>query len=189
MLNSQRGMVVSKKKNTGQRKSKTKQQGILNRRNVTIALILAALIISSYFLFFNKSSEPEWVREGEVTFLNRETKQVLAKIEVEAAINPAERSQGLMYRTSMDEDKGMIFLFEQMEMQSFWMKNTLIPLDILFIDDKGVINTIHKNTVPYSERSLPSKQKSQFVVEVNGGYCNRHGIKEGDLIEYKLDMK
>jgi uncharacterized protein len=180
---------MSKKSSLYKKKSRTKQQSILNKRNIILVLILAAVLTAVYFLFIKKPGEPEWVKEGEVTFLNGDTKQQLSKIEVEAAINPAERSQGLMFRSSMDEDKGMIFLFERMEMQSFWMKNTLIPLDILFIDDKGVINTIHRNTVPYSERSLPSKQKSQFVIEVNGGYCYRHGIKEGDLIEYKLDMK
>lgn len=94
-----------------------------------------------------------------------------------------------MYRSEMDEGNGMFFIYEKMDMQSFWMKNTKIPLDILFIDNKGVINTIHKMTTPYSERSLPSKQKSQFVVEVNGGFCDRNGIQEGDLIEYMLEAK
>lgn len=160
------------------------------QRNIVIIAILAALIVSSYFLFFRKGSgEPQWVREGEVTFISKDTRQQIAKIEVEVASSPNERSQGLMFRSEMDENKGMLFLFEQMDWQSFWMKNTLIPLDIMFIDDKGVINTIHKNTVPYSETSLPSKQRSQFVVEVVGGFSDRHGIKEGDLIEYKLDPK
>lgn len=161
-----------------------------SQRNIIMIAILAALVISSYFLFFRKgSSEPEWVREGEVTFISRDTRQPITKIEIEAAVTPAERSQGLMYRSEMEEDKGMLFLFEKMDWQSFWMKNTLMPLDIMFIDDKGVINTIHKNTVPYSEKSLPSKQRSQFVVEVVGGFSDKHGIKEGDLIEYKLDPK
>lgn len=159
-------------------------------KKVLIALIPVAVFIAVYFLYIKKNTdEPEWVKEGEVTFISKDTRQKLARIDVEAAINPAERQQGLMYRTKMDEDKGMIFIFERDDMQSFWMKNTIIPLDIMFIDSKGVINTIHKNTIPYSEKPLPSKSKSQFVVEVNGGYCDRHGIKEGDLIEYKLDHR
>jgi hypothetical protein len=179
----------SSKKITGSKK-KNKKPSLVNQRNILVIAILAAMIVSSYFLFFRKSStEPQWVREGEVTFISKETRQQITKIEVEVASSPNERSQGLMFRSEMDEDKGMLFLFERMDWQSFWMKNTLIPLDIMFIDDKGVINTIHKNTVPYSERSLPSKQRSQFVVEVVGGYSDRHGIKEGDLIEYKLDPK
>jgi hypothetical protein len=159
-------------------------------RKILIALIPVLVFIAIYFLYIKKSSnEPEWVKEGEVTFISKDTRQKLAKIDVEVAINPTERTQGLMYRTKMEEDNGMLFIFERDDMQSFWMKNTIISLDILFIDSKGVINTIHKSTVPFSEKSLPSKGKSQFVVEVNGGYCDRHGIKEGDLIEYKLDQK
>lgn len=159
------------------------------RNIIIIAIVFIAVITVSYFLFFKKSSnEPQWIKEGEVTFLNKDTRQQLAKIDVEVARNSQERSQGLMFRTHMDEDKGMIFIFEQMDMQSFWMKNTIIPLDILFIDNRGIINTIHRNTVPYSEKSLPSKSKSQFVVEVNAGFCQRHSINEGDLIEYKLDI-
>jgi len=179
----------SSKKITGSKK-KNKKPSFVNQRNIIIIAILAAMIVSSYFLFFKKSSTgPEWVREGDVTFISKDTRQQVTKIEVEAAVTPAERSQGLMFRSEMDEDKGMLFLFEKMDWQSFWMKNTLMPLDIMFIDDKGVINTIYKNTVPYSEKSLPSKQKSQFVVEVVGGFSDRYGIKEGDLIEYKLDPK
>lgn len=159
-------------------------------KKALIALIPVVVFIAIYFLYIKKSSnEPEWVKEGEVTFVSKDTRQKLAKIDVEVAINPPERQQGLMYRSKMDEDKGMLFIFERDDMQSFWMKNTIIPLDIMFIDSKGVINTIHKNTVPFSERSLPSKSRSQFVVEVNGGYSDRHGIKEGDLIEYKLDHR
>ena len=159
-------------------------------KKVLIPAVLILIIIAVYFLYFKKSSnEPEWVREGEVTFLSRDTRQPLAKIEVEAAANPTERAQGLMYRSEMDENKGMLFIFEREDMQSFWMKNTILSLDIIFISSKGEINTIHPNTVPYSEKSLPSKSKSQFVVEVNAGYCQKYGIKEGDLIEYKLDPK
>lgn len=159
-------------------------------KKILIPVIPVLIFIAIYFLYIKKSTnEPKWVREGEVTFLSRDTRQQLANIEVETAVDPTERAQGLMYRSEMDENKGMLFVFEHENMQSFWMKNTILPLDIIFISSKGEINTIHSNTVPYSEKSLPSKSKSQFVVEVNAGFCQRHGIKEGDLIEYKLDPK
>ncbi len=179
--------MSQQKKNKG-KVQKNKKQTFWTQRNIIIIAVVLILVTASYFLFIRKTSnEPKWVKEGEVTFLSKDTRQHLAKIEVESAKTPVKRSQGLMYRTHMDEDKGMIFLFDHLDMQSFWMKNTVISLDIIFIDDKGVINTIHKKTTPYSEKSLPSKQKSQFVVEVNAGFCDSHGIKEGDLIEYKLD--
>lgn len=159
-------------------------------KKVLIALIPVIVFIFIYFFYIKKSTnEPVWVKEGEVTFLSKDTRSQLSSIDVEVAMTPAERSQGLMYRSKMEENHGMLFIFDRDEMQSFWMKNTIMPLDILFIDSKGVINTIHHNTVPYSEKPIPSKGKSQFVVEVNGGYCSRHGIKEGDLIEYRLDLK
>ena len=159
-------------------------------KKILIALIPVVVFVLIYFFYIkNSTDEPEWVKEGEVTFIGKDSRKPKGKIDVEVAMSPAERSQGLMYRSRMDDDKGMLFIFENDEMQSFWMKNTIIPLDILFIDSKGVINTIHSNTVPYSEKPIPSKGKSQFVVEVNGGYCSRHGIKEGDLIEYRLDLK
>lgn len=185
-------MAQKKSKTQSKLQSKKHQpKSFWSQRNVIILFLVLAVLTASYFLFFKKklSNEPQWVKEGEVTFLNKDTKQQLAKIEVEVANNPTERSQGLMYRSEMEENNGMLFIFDHMEMQSFWMKNTILPLDILFISDKGVINTIHRNTTPYSEASLPSKDKSQFVVEVNGGFCKKHNINEGDLIEYKLDTK
>lgn len=169
---------------------KNAKKSFWSTRNILIIVLLIVAVISSYYLLFRKTSnEPKWVKEGEVTFLSKDDRKQLAHIDVEVAANPTKRQQGLMYRSQMDEDNGMIFIFDKEDMQAFWMKNTLLPLDIIFIDSKGVINTIHKNTVPYSEKSLPSKLKSQFVVEVNAGYSDRHGIKEGDLIEYKLNKK
>ena len=175
-------------------KMKSKNKKLLQRtfwtqRNIIIIALFIIAVVASYFLFFKKFNEPQFVKEGEVIFLSKDTKLQLTKIDVEVAITPIEQSQGLMYRSEMDEGNGMFFIYEKMDMLSFWMKNTKIPLDILFIDNKGVINTIHKMTTPYSERSLPSKQKSQFVVEVNGGFCDRNGIQEGDLIEYMLEAK
>lgn len=168
-------------------KKKSVKPASFNKKYIVYVAAIILIIAAVYFLFIKKnSSEPQWVKNGEVTFINAQTRQVLAKIDVEAAITPAKRQQGLMFRSHMDENKGMLFIFEHEDFQSFWMKNTLIPLDIIFINSKGVINTIHKNTVPYSEKSLPSKARSQFVVEVNAGFCNKYGINEGDLIEYKL---
>jgi uncharacterized membrane protein (UPF0127 family) len=92
-----------------------------------------------------------------------------------------------MYRKEMDEDHGMLFIFEKPDTQSFWMKNTFIPLDIMFIDSAGVIDTIYRKTTPYSEKSLPSRRRVQFVVEVNGGWSDKFQVKEGDAIEFKVD--
>jgi hypothetical protein len=140
-----------------------------------------------YFEFFKKPSDPLFVKEGEVTFINKTNREVTKRIDVEVARNHAKRMRGLMFRREMDEDHGMLFIFETPDTQSFWMKNTILPLDIMFIDSVGVIDTIYRNTTPYSEKSLPSRRRVQFVVEVNGGWSDENGITEKDLIEFKLD--
>lgn len=139
-----------------------------------------------YFLFFKKPSESQFVKEGEVIFINKGSRQQLAKIDVEVAIKPEEQMRGLMFRKEMDEDRGMLFLYSYESKQSFWMANTLIPLDIAFIESKGQIDTIYRYAKPLDSTSLPSRKKIKFVVETNGGFSDKHGIKEGDLIEYKL---
>ncbi len=132
----------------------------------------------------NEMPEPKFQKEGELSFIGSSSGQALAKIDVEIADNDMERGFGLMYRRSMGENQGMLFLFDNNEPQSFWMKNTLIPLDILFIGEDFTINTIHKSTKPLSEASLPSKENSKYVVEVIGGFTDKHGIKEGDKIQW-----
>jgi len=159
------------------------------KRNYVYVLIITALIIAVYFLFIKKPSAFQFKKEGEVTFFKKEKKQKVMEIDVEVAKTHNKRMQGLMYRTEMDEDNGMLFIFEKPDMQSFWMKNTILPLDIIFIDSVGVIDTIYRKTTPYSERSLPSRRRVQFVVEVNGGWSDKNGVKEGDVIEFKVDSK
>lgn len=180
---------MSQKKAEGRNK-KAKNKSFLTQQNVIIIVLVVIVLAGSYFLFFRKGShEPQFAKDGELTFLNKDTRQKISKIEIEAAIDRNKQMQGLMYRSRMDEDKGMLFIYPNESMEAFWMKNTLIPLDIAFIDGKGQIDTIYRNAIPLDTTPLPSRRKIQFVVETSGGYTNRHGIKEGDLIEYKLDKK
>jgi uncharacterized protein len=126
--------------------------------------------------------EPKFVKEGELYFLNK--KDTLKKINIEIAEKSEEREQGLMYRKSMDESNGMLFIFEKSEPQNFWMKNTIIPLDIIYINENKEIVTIQENTVPFSEESIPSYKNAMFVVEVNAGFCGKFRIKEGTYISF-----
>ena len=89
-----------------------------------------------------------------------------------------------MYRPKLPELQGMLFLFPREELLSFWMKNTPLPLDIIFINTAHTIVSIAQNTVPFSETPLPSDRPTQFVLEVNGGICQRHGIAVGDRVEF-----
>lgn len=104
-------------------------------------------------------------------------------VSVEIAATNEKRALGLMYRRDLPESHGMLFFFPRQEPQSFWMKNTPLPLDILFIDSSLRIVSIARNTVPFSEKVIPSDKPAQFVLEVNGGFCQRHGIAVGDRIE------
>lgn len=121
-------------------------------------------------------------KEGEVVFLRGG--QQLRKIDVEIAENDAERAKGLMFRPYLSDSVGMLFVFEQATPQSFWMKNTMISLDIIYVDAGKKIVSIQKNAKPYSEESLPSYGEAQYVVEVNGGYCDKYGVKVGDTIAF-----
>jgi len=152
-------------------------------------ILILAVIISLYFIFIKKPSEPQFKKEGEVTFYKILNRHFVKKVDIEVANNYDERMQGLMYRTKMDEDNGMLFIFEYPDIKSFWMKNTILPLDIMFIDSIGVIDTIYRHTTPYSEKLVWSRKKVQFVVEMNTGWSDKNGVNEGDLIEFKVDGK
>jgi hypothetical protein len=101
-----------------------------------------------------------------------------------AATDPA-RTQGLMYRTSLHEDRGMLFVFDTEVEHQFWMKNTLIPLDMLFIAGDGRIAGIHANATPLSLANITVGKPSRWVLEVAGGWAERHGVVAGDRVELR----
>jgi len=111
--------------------------------------------------------------------------QGTAELALEIANTSASRERGLMYRTSLPEDGGMLFVFPEQSEQSFWMKNTLIPLDMLFIDRDGHIVGIHPDAVPLSEAPISVGKPSTYVLEVNGGWAARHGVRPGDTVELR----
>ena len=121
------------------------------------------------------SREIPFSKEGDVWFFNPE-KDTLAHIDVEMSRKPYETARGLMDRSKLGENQGMIFIFKDMRPRSFWMKNTKIPLDIIYIDNQFEVVSIQHDARPYSEASLPSKGPAQYVVEVNSGFCKTHGI-------------
>ncbi|MCL5267631.1 MAG: DUF192 domain-containing protein [Bacteroidetes bacterium] len=129
-------------------------------------------------------SGPKFKNEGQLVFLKHGTDQTITVINIEIADNDEERAQGLMWRTSMPEDDGMLFIFGKERTLTFWMKNTYIPLDMVFADKSGKIVTIYPNATPLSEASIVSDQPAKYVVEVNGGFCARYGIADGDIINF-----
>ena len=107
------------------------------------------------------------------------------KFEVEVVATPETRAQGLMFREKLAANAGMLFLYPGEQPVSFWMKNTLIPLDMLFLKADGSIAHIAHNAVPHDETPIDSGAAVQAVLEVNGGTADTLGIKEGDRVEYQ----
>jgi hypothetical protein len=110
------------------------------------------------------------------------TKAGAHEFEVEIADEERERSLGLMFRRSMADDAGMLFDFGSEQPASFWMRNTYIPLDMLFIKADGTIDSIAERTTPLSDRSVPSRGPVRYVLEINGGLSDTLGIAPGDTV-------
>ena len=107
---------------------------------------------------------------------------------VELAQSPSEREQGLSYRSNLDEDKGMLFIFQQPMITHFWMKDTLIPLDIIWINDRNEIIYLEKNAQPCNIEPCklygPDKP-SKYVLEINANLSEKYGFSIGDKISWK----
>jgi uncharacterized membrane protein (UPF0127 family) len=98
---------------------------------------------------------------------------------VEVADDDAERAKGLMFRASMDPGAGMLFVYETPRRAMFWMKNTLIPLDMIFADATGTVTRVHANAVPGDLTPIDGGDSVQFVLEINGGLAEQVGIIAG----------
>jgi uncharacterized protein len=171
--------------------------------NLIIAIILILIIIIGSLVIFvnpvkknmhkpviiqndkpNADIKPVFRYDGELRFLNGKTNEIIAKIDIEVADDEAEKAQGLMFRDSMAENQGMLFLMGIEEPQAFWMKNTILSLDILFVGADRRIVSIQKNTKPFSLDQIPSGKPALYVVEVNAGYTEKHSVKVGDMISF-----
>ena len=107
-----------------------------------------------------------------------------ATVAVEVASTVSQREVGLMYRKHLDDNAGMIFVFPDAAPRNFWMHNTPIPLDMIFADANGVVTGIVANAEPFSDKLLGVEGNSEYVLEVNGGFCAKNGIKPGDRLDF-----
>jgi uncharacterized membrane protein (UPF0127 family) len=114
-----------------------------------------------------------------------ETARGPLEVALEVANTPATRQRGLMYRTALADGHGMLFVFDTDAIQSFWMKNTLIPLDMIFIAADGRIVGVHANAKPYSLASVSVGVPSRYVLEVPGGWAATHGVETGNRVELR----
>lgn len=169
-----------------------------NRSSLIAYFLLAVFLIGGLGYFFfpllsekvaekpsptvNTSASLSFTKEGELTLLR--DSRPYKKIDIEIAENSAERNKGLMYRPYLPDSVGMLFIFEEAKDQAFWMKNTIIPLDIIYLGSDKKIISISRNTKPYSEESIPSFGPAQYVLEVNAGFSEKNDLKIGDAISF-----
>lgn len=118
-----------------------------------------------------------------LSFLNDEG-DVVSTLRFVKADDPAERNQGLMDVNSMPADAGMVFYFDTEEPQSFYMMNTPLSLDIMYVSADSVIVNIYKSTTPFSDKTLPSGKPAKYVIETNAGYSISNDIKEGMKVRF-----
>jgi uncharacterized membrane protein (UPF0127 family) len=157
-------------------------------RKLTKILILVVVIISLGFLAFLSA---EFAVSPSLS-LSKQNKVCFNSAPggcffVELAKNDAERETGLMYRTEMPKDHGMLFIFDKEGIYSFWMKNTLIPLDMIWIDGNNKVVFVNQNSQPCKTSNCPSTNpnvKAKYVLEINAGISKEMGIKAGDKIWY-----
>ena len=105
-----------------------------------------------------------------------------AVVAVELALTREAQERGLMYRTELAESAGMLFVFDREQERTFWMSSTPISLDIIYIRSDATIVSIASRTTPYSEKTIPSRGPARYVLEVPGGWAERHGAKPGDRL-------
>lgn len=110
----------------------------------------------------------------------------LYRFDVELALTPQQQAQGLMFRERMAPDAGMLFVYDRPQTAAFWMKNTLIPLDMLFVASDGRVVNIHERAVPHSEDAIRSAGPVLGILEINGGMSARLGIRAGDRVRHPI---
>lgn len=107
------------------------------------------------------------------------------RFSIEVADDPVERERGLMYRETMPDDRGMLFVFESSRPVGFWMKNTPMPLDLVFVDDKGKVLGVQPGE-PFSEAVISVPQPARFVLELKAGTAKRAGVAEGTQLHHPI---
>ncbi len=187
-----RGKKTTKKTNHPG-KSSSQNKNIYTYFSVALVVLLIIMLVVMFYPDKNTSPGAEYEkdiarklgldfkRQGELSFLNADG-DTLVTIDIEVADDDVKRQIGMMFREKMKEHQGMFFIFSAQEIRSFWMRNTLIPLDMIFVNRENEIVTIRKNTTPQTEISYFSSQPALYVIEVNAGFTDKFNIKPGDRI-------
>lgn len=123
-------------------------------------------------------------KEGDLSLFKASNDSLIKHLDIEIADDEYQTQTGLMYRKSMKNSQGMLFIFPDSQYRYFYMRNTEIPLDIIYIDKNLTIVSIQKNAKPFDETSLPSEGPAKYVLEINGGLSTTWNLEKGDKIEF-----
>ncbi|HLW32293.1 MAG TPA: DUF192 domain-containing protein [Aequorivita sp.] len=160
-------------------------------KKLIVSAAIALIILSFYNCKDAANSESKsitkeitFTKEGELKLLKAETDSVIVQLDIEIADNDYKVQTGLMYRRSMEPQQGMLFIFKDSQPRSFYMKNTEIPLDIIYFNSQKELVSIQKNARPNDLTSLPSEAPAQYVLEVNAGLSETWDLQKGDKFEF-----
>lgn len=132
-----------------------------------------------------KQTEVAFKKEGELSVFDSKNETLKVGLDIEIADTDFDIQTGLMYRNTMATKQGMLFVFEDEQERFFYMKNTRIPLDIVYINANQNIVSFQKNAQPFNEASLPSNAPAKYVLEINAGLADTWALNVGDSISYK----
>lgn len=138
--------------------------------------------LSAFLALFATSVAALEVCDQDVVHLRGDWGQ--ARFSIDVVDTPEARSRGLMFVEDMPRMTGMLFVYEREQTVSFWMKNTLIPLDMIFADGRGVVQRVHENAVPQDLTGIPGGSNIQYVLEINGGLSEQLGIDAGTQMRH-----
>lgn len=156
---------------------------------VAVVLVIVAAVVWRV-AFVDDSPKPltrltQFKHHGDLAFVTS-TGDTLKTIQIEVVDDMQMIQAGLMYRKELTDDQGMLFVMPREEIQTFWMKNTVISLDMIFATSTGVIQTIRHRTIPYSLESVNSTGPAKYVLEVRAGFAEEYGILETQLLLWTL---
>ncbi|WP_369999550.1 DUF192 domain-containing protein [Winogradskyella sp.] len=164
----------------------------MRRRNLIYCSVLVCILIISFSCKEEKTTKTEdkvvlnFKKEGSLDIIKADSDSIIKTLDIEIADTDYETQTGLMYRNQLGNNQGMLFVFPNEIMRSFYMKNTKIPLDIIYIDEDKTIVSFQKNAKPFDETSLPSNAPAKYVLEVNAGLSDQWQLEVGDSIEFDV---
>jgi uncharacterized membrane protein (UPF0127 family) len=162
----------------------------MSRKNAFLGLLLAGALITGCKEKRSQQqsiSEPITFTKEAEAYLTRASGDTIQHLDLEIADDDYQRETGLMYRESMEKNQGMLFIFDREEPRGFYMKNTNIPLDIIFLNSQNKIVSITRNAKPKSLQTIPSEIPAQYVLEVNAGLADEWNLSEGDSLILNRD--